>query len=123
MTPKILPIKKHPCFKKYNCTGKLRVDVNTHNGEIAEIILLPEKGGCEPNLQLIGRLLTAMIECNIDINYILTLLEKNKTCPAPIMRMNREKLPREECGIGGCSKIILEAIKEKQCNISTKVSQ
>ncbi len=113
MTPKIIPIKKNLHFKKYNCTGKLRVDVNTHNGEICEVILLPEKGGCKANLQLIGRLLTFCMDCNISLEHILDVLEKTETCPAPVMRMNREKLPREECGIGGCSKIILEAIKEK----------
>lgn len=113
MTDKIRPTRKNHHFKKYNCAGKLRVDVLTHDGEISEVILLPEIGGCKYNLQLIGRLLTAMLECNIDPNFIIDILEKTDACPAPVARMNREKLPREEVGIGGCSKIILQAIQEK----------
>lgn len=109
---KINPTKKIKHFKKYNCSGKLRVEV-IKNGEISEVILLPEGGGCKYNLQLIGRLLTLLFECNIDIKHILEVLEKTDPCPAPVARMNREKLPKEEVGIGGCPKIILQAIKEK----------
>lgn len=113
MTPKILPTRRNHHFKKYNCTGKLRVDVLLRDGEVVEVILLPESGGCKYNLQLIGRMLTAMLECNMDIHYILSILEKTDPCPAPVSRMNREKLSKEEVGIGGCAKIILQAIKEK----------
>jgi len=120
---KITPVKKNSHFKKYNCSGKLRVDVRVRDGEICEIILLPEGGGCKHNLQLIGRLLTFCFECNIDINHILSILEKNDPCPSPTSRMNREKLPREECGIGGCSKIILEALKEKIGEIEKSKTQ
>ena len=114
MATKILPTKKNHHFKRYNCSGKLRVEVIKKDGEIIEIILLPEGGGCKHNLQLIGRLLTGMMDCNIDTGFIMELLEKNDPCPAPVARMNREKLDKSEVGIGGCSKIILEAMKEKQ---------
>jgi hypothetical protein len=109
---KISPTKKMQHFKKYNCAGKLRVEV-IKNGDINEIILLPEGGGCKYNLQLIGRLLTLLFECNIDIKHIIEVLEKTDACPAPMSRMNREKLEKEQVGIGGCPKIILAAIKEK----------
>jgi hypothetical protein len=84
------------------------------DGEVVEVLLLPEGGGCKHNLQLIGRLLTAMMECNIDTGFIMELLDKTDPCPAPVARMNREKLNKEEVGVGGCSKIILAAMKEKQ---------
>ena len=113
MTGKILPVRKNHHFKKYNCSGKLRVDVLKKDGEIIEVLLLPEGGGCKYNLQLIGRLLTGMLDCNIDTGFIIELLEKTDPCPASVARMNREKLNKEEVGIGGCSKIILQAIKEK----------
>jgi hypothetical protein len=119
---KITPTKKIPHFKKYNCSGKLRVDILT-NGDINEVILLPENGGCKHNLQLIGRLITLILECNIDIKCLLNVLEKTDPCPAPISRMNREKLPREEIGIGGCSKIILTAILEKLNEITKKETE
>lgn len=113
MTPKIVPTKSAPRFEKYNCTGKLRVDVRTNDGEISEVINLPKGGGCKYNLQLIGRLLTLLLECNIDIKYIIKTLEDTDPCPAVVSRMNREKLNKDECGLGGCPKIILAAIKEK----------
>ena len=113
MTEKVLPTRKNHHFKKYNCSGKLRVDVIKKDGEVVEVLLLPEGGGCKHNLQLIGRLLTGMLDCNIDVNFIIALLEKTDPCPASTSRMNREKLDKEEVGIGGCSKIILQAIKEK----------
>jgi hypothetical protein len=111
MTNKISP-KKVPHFKKYNCSGKLRVEVLA-NGDVKEVILLPEGGGCKYNLQLIGRLLTLLFECNIDTKHILDALDKNDPCPAPVARMNREKLIKEEVGLGGCAKIILTALQEK----------
>lgn len=118
MTPKITPSKQIPRFEKFNCAGKLRVQVNIDKGEISEVICLPKKGGCKYNLQLIGRLITSMLECNIDINYLIKILEDNDPCPAVVMRMKRENLPQEECGVGGCSKIILAAIKQKYDEIS-----
>jgi hypothetical protein len=114
---KISPTKKANHFKKYNCSGKLRVEV-IKNGDINEIILLPEGGGCKHNLQLIGRLLTLLFECNIDTKHILEVLEKNDPCPSPLARMNRENLAKEQVGVGGCPKIILAAIKEKLGEVS-----
>ncbi len=113
MTGKILPMKKNHHFKKYNCSGKLRVDVLIKDHELSEIILLPEGGGCRHNLQLIGRLLTGMIDCNLDTDFILSMLDKTDPCLAPVSRMNREKLPKEDVGLGGCPKIIAQAIREK----------
>lgn len=113
MMAKIVPTKKVKRFEKYNCSGKLRVQVNVDNGEVSEVILLTKKGGCKYNLQLIGRLITGMLECNISIDYILSILDDNDPCPAPMMRAKRENLPLEECGLGGCSKIIKMAIEEK----------
>ncbi|MCP3681067.1 MAG: hypothetical protein GY861_00115 [bacterium] len=118
MTPKITPCKRIKRFEKYNCAGKLRVQVNEEGGEITEVICMPKKGGCKYNLQLIGRLISGMLECNIDIHYITSILEANDPCPAVVMRMKREDLPQEDCGIGGCSKIILNAITEKLNEIS-----
>jgi hypothetical protein len=118
MTPKITPTKKCKRFEKKNCTGILRVEVKTDSGEISEIILLPKKGGCKFNLQLIGRLLTGMLECNIDVNYLLSILDANDPCPAVVLRMKRENGNKEEYGIGGCSKIIKEAIETKLNEIS-----
>ena len=115
---KITPVKKNHHFKKYNCSGKLRVDVLVKDKEIVEIILLPENGGCERNLELIGRLLSGMLDCNIDINFIISLLEKTAPCSAPTNRMNKEKLNKEDVGIGGCSKIILSSIREKLNEVS-----
>jgi hypothetical protein len=113
MTPKITPSKKVKRFEKYNCGGKLRVQVNKEDGEITEVILLTKKGGCKYNLQLIGRLITFILECNISLDHLLQVLEDNEPCPAPILRQKRENLPMEEVGVGGCSKIILEAMKSK----------
>jgi len=110
---KIRPERKSSRYEKKNCSGKLRVEVKVDEGEISEIILMPKKGGCKYNLQLIGRLLTSMIECNIDINYIITQLEDTDPCPAPLQRWKRENGGKEEYGLGGCPKIILGAIKQK----------
>ena len=116
---KIQPSKRVKRFEKYNCSGKLRVQVNEDNKEVSEIILLTKKGGCTYNLQLIGRLLTFFLECNIDIKHMLQILEDNDPCPAVIMRQKRDNLPIEECGVGGCSKIIKNAIEEKLKEIET----
>jgi len=116
---KIKPTKRVPRFEKYNCSGKLRVDVKaSKDNGLEEVILLPKKGGCECNLQLIGRLITLLCECNIDPTCIIDVLDATKPCSAPTSRMRNEKLPREEVGLGGCSKIILEAIKRKLDEIS-----
>lgn len=111
--PKEGPKKKIKRFEKYNCSGKLRVQVNVDDGEISEIMLLTKRGGCTYNLQLIGRLLTFILECNVDIKYLLQILDDNDPCPAVIMRQKRDNLPIEECGVGGCSKIIKQAIEQK----------
>ena len=118
MTAKITPCKRIKRFEKYNCAGKLRVQVNEEAGEITEVICMPKKGGCKFNLQLIGRLISGMLECNIDIHYITSILEANEPCHSPTSRAKRENLPMEEVGTGGCSKIILNAIKEKLNEIS-----
>ncbi|MHA1853864.1 MAG: TSCPD domain-containing protein [Candidatus Heimdallarchaeaceae archaeon] len=123
MTPKITPTKNRKRFKKYNCSGRLRVDVIIDDGEISEVILLPERGGCKYNQQLIGRLISGMLACNISIDYILQILDKNDPCPSVVMRMKRENLPKEECGLGGCSKIVKEAIELKLKEINDKISK
>jgi len=113
MVAKITPTKKVKRFEMYNCAGKLRVDVKVDEGEISEVILMTKKGGCKYNLQLIGRMITSMLECNIDINYICSILEANDPCPSPTARSKREELNDCPIGHGGCSKIILKAIQEK----------
>lgn len=118
---KIRPSKRVPRFEKYNCTGKLRVEVKS-NGEIEEVILMPKKGGCKALLQTIGKLITGMLECNIDPNYILEILDSVDPCTAPKDRIEyREgKIPKEELGLGGCARIIAQAIKEKLDGLPTK---
>jgi len=123
MVAKVVPTKNRRRFKKYNCAGKLRVDVLVDDGEVSEVILLAEKGGCKYNQQLIGRLISGMLSCNIQLEYIMSILEKTEPCPAVISRMKRENLPKEECGLGGCSKIVLAAIKEKLDGIQRVVEQ
>ena len=120
MVTKVTPTKKVERFERYNCTGKLRVQINTNGSEITEVINMPKKGGCKYNLQLIGRLITGMLECNIDINYILSILDDNDPCPSPASRMKRENLNREETGLGGCSKIIKVAIENKLNELQKK---
>ena len=110
---KIQPTKRTKRFERYNCSGKLRVQVLVEGGEVSEVILLPKKGGCKYNLQLIGRLITFLLECNIDVNHLIKILDDTDPCPAPLARAKREGLPTEEVGVGGCSKIILKAIQEK----------
>ena len=113
MTKGIRPTKEIPKWEKYNCTGRLRVEVKKDNGDIIEVIVLPKEGGCETNLKAIGSLITGMMECNISTEYICEILEGVKPCQSPSSRMNREELPREKVGIGGCPKIIAQAIREK----------
>jgi len=111
---KIVPTKKVSRFEKYNCTGKLRVEVKKDAGEITELILLPKKGGCRILLQLIGRLITCMLECNVSLDYIKSILRDTDPCTAPKERMDRAEIPKEELGFGGCPKIILQAIEAKE---------
>lgn len=113
MSAKVKPTKKIKKFERYNCSGKLRVQVNVDGGEVSEVILLTKKGGCKYNLQLIGRLITFALELNADVNDILKVLDDNDPCPAVIRRMKDEGLPKEETGVGGCAKIIKQAIEEK----------
>lgn len=112
---KIRPTRRVPRFEKYNCTGKLRVDVKGNGDGIEEVILLPKKGGCKTLLQCIGRLITGMLECNIDHNYIIELLEDTDPCTAPKDRVDYKegKIKKEELGFGGCPRIISQAIREK----------
>ena len=113
---KIKPTKKVPRFERYNCSGKLRVDVkNDSNGDLEEIIILPKGGGCETNLKTIGSFITFCLECNIDTDAILEVLDKQKACTAPKDRADYKKgdIPREELGFGGCPRIIAQAIREK----------
>jgi hypothetical protein len=104
-------------IKKYNCCGKLRCDVLLEKGDgVSEVILLPENGGCVSNIELIGRLIDCILTDNRNktpIERVIAVLEKTRPCQAPTTRMYREQLPKEEVGLGGCSKIILEAIKER----------
>lgn len=113
MVAKITPVKKVKRFEMYNCAGKLRVDVKIDEGEISEVICMTKKGGCRYNLQLIGRMITSMLECNIDIHFICSILDDNDPCPSPTSRSKREELKDCLVGHGGCSKIILKAIQEK----------
>jgi len=113
MSAKIIPTRKNPRFKKFICNGRLRVDVTVENDEVTEVILLPEKGGCRFNLQLIGRLITGMLSCNISLDYILSLLDENDPCSAPMLRAKRENLNIGDVGVGGCAKVIKRAIEEK----------
>ena len=122
MTPaKIRPTKQVPRFERYNCTGKLRVDVKLDNNEVTEVILLPKKGGCKTLQQCIGKLITAMLECNLDVNFILEVLDSVDPCTAPKDRVDYKegKITKEAMGLGGCPRIIAQAIKEKlnQCVI------
>ena len=112
---KIRPTKHIKRFERYNCTGKLRVEVKMEDGEVSEIINLPKRGGCKTLLQTIGKLLTGMLECNIDINYILEILESVDPCTAPKDRVDYKdgRIPKESLGFGGCPRIIANAIKEK----------
>ena len=113
MTNKIRPTREIPKWEKYNCTGRLRVEVKKSDGEVIEVIVLPKEGGCETNLKCIASLITGMLECNIAVDYICEILEGVKACPAPASRMRKEDLPREKTGVGGCPKIIAQAIREK----------
>ena len=113
MTNKIRPTKEIPKWEKFNCTGRLRVEVKRENGDILEVICMPKEGGCETNLKAIASLVIGMLECNISVEYICEILEGIKPCPSPSARMNRENLPREKTGIGGCPRIIAQAIREK----------
>ena len=113
MVAKITPTKKVKRFEMYNCSGKPRVDVKVDEGEVSEVICMPKKGGCKYNLQLIGRMITSMLECNIDIHFICSILEANEPCPSPTARSKREELKDCPIGHGGCAKIILKAIQEK----------
>ena len=112
---KLVPIKTAPRFERYNCTGKLRVEVKGPKGEVEEVILLPKGGGCETNLKAIGSLLTLFCECNIDMNVVVEALEKVRPCTAPKERQDYKegKIAKEDLGFGGCPKIIAEAIRMK----------
>ncbi len=120
MVAKITPTKKVKRFEMHNCAGKLRVDVKVDDGEISEVILMTKKGGCKYNLQLIGRMITSMLECNIDIHFICSILDANDPCPAPTARSKREELKDCQVGHGGCSKIIMKAIQEKLDGLQIK---
>ena len=116
MTDKIRPSKRVNRFELYNCTGKLRVEVKVskENG-LEEVILMPKRGGCKTNLQLIGKLITGMCECNIDPHYILEVLDSVDPCTSPKERTDYKegKIKKEELGFGGCTRIIEKAIKQK----------
>ncbi len=86
------------------------------NGDgIEEVILLPKKGGCKTLLQAIGKLITGMLECNIDVNYIVEILESVDPCTAPKERQDYKNgsIKKDELGFGGCPRIIAQAIREK----------
>lgn len=113
MVAKIRPTKRVPRFERYNCTGKLRVDVKGNGEGIEEVILLPKRGGCKTLLQTLGKLITAMLECNIDPNFIVEILDSVDPCTSVKDRPDRKDLKKEEMGWGGCPKIVMNAIKEK----------
>ena len=113
---KIRPSKRVPRFEKYNCTGKLRVDVKKdEEGGVEEVIILPKKGGCKYNLQAIGKLVTAMLECNIDPWFIVEVLESVDPCTAPKDRIDFKDgtISKDDLGFGGCPRIVALAIKQK----------
>jgi len=116
MTNKIKPTRIVKKMEKYNCTGKLRVKVDKEDGEISEVVMLPKGGGCKSNLETIGRLVTAMLECNIDLDFILEILESSAPCTAVKDRADVRDgtLPKNEIGFGGCSRILAWAIKQKR---------
>ena len=115
VTGKIRPTKRVSRFEKYNCTGKLRVEVKVEDGEVTEVINMPKRGGCKTLLQTIGKLITAMLECNIDIQYVLEILDSVDPCTAPKERHDYKDgtIAKEDLGFGGCPRIIAKAIKEK----------
>jgi hypothetical protein len=113
MTDKIKPKKKIHKWEKYNCTGKLRVEIKASNGDIDEVYLMPKKGGCKTLIESLGRMVTFCLECNIDPKYIIDALENTTPCTAPTLRQKRENLPKEEIGFGGCPKIVAQAMREK----------
>jgi len=113
---KIRPTRKVPRFELHNCTGRLRVDVKqTADGDLEEVINLPKGGGCKVNLQAIGKLITAMLECNIDPWFIVETLESVDACTAVKDRSEWKegKIKKEEMGFGGCPRIIARAMREK----------
>ena len=112
---KIRPTKTVPRFEKYNCTGKLRVDIEEKDGDIIEIQLFPKGGGCRTLQQAIGKLTTGMLECNIDPWYIVEILESVDPCHAVKERpeFREGKIERELMGFGGCPRIVAQALREK----------
>ena len=95
--------------------SKLRVDVKRGEDGIEEVILLPKKGGCKTLHQAIGKLITGMLECNIDPYYIAEILESVDPCTAPKDRSDYKDgtIKKESLGFGGCPRIILEAMRKK----------
>lgn len=110
---KIRPVKQIKKWEKYNCTGKLRLEVKVDKEDTLEVIALPKHGGCEFLIKAICAVITAMSECNIDHRFIVETLRKVKPCGTPTKRMQRENLPREQVGVGGCAHIIADAIEDK----------
>ena len=115
MVAKIRPTKRVPRFERYNCTGRLRVEIKTDDDGISEVILLPKGGGCKTLINTISRLLTFCLECCIDINDILKVLDSVDACTAPKDRTDYKegKIEKELLGFGGCPRIIATAIREK----------
>ena len=113
---KIRPTKRVPRFEKYNCTGKLRVDVKSNKEDgVYEVILLPKRGGCKILHQAIGQLITGMLECNLDPWFIVETLDKVDPCTAPKDREDYKKgeIKKEEMGFGGCPRILSAAIRKE----------
>ena len=116
---KIKPTRQSKRFEKYICHGKLRVDIKKENGDFIECKNMPKEGGCQINIEALGRFITGFWECNIINDFVKDILRKCRPCPSPKerylrLRGTKDEIPKEEIGFGGCPKIILMAIEEME---------
>lgn len=95
-------------FKKRIACGKIRVTVNVDDDAYPiEVMLRTVDGGCAANQETIGRLITLLMECNVDLDHVLHQMNK-VICRA--CKTTKAKKPDEEISLS-CSKAVAECLQ------------
>ena len=67
---------KSSTYKLSVACGKLKIVIMDEENYPVEVLIRNTEGGCEANQEVIGRLVTLLLESNIDVSFIIEQLEK-----------------------------------------------
>jgi len=97
---------KSSTYKLDVSCGKLKIVIMDEEDYPVEVLLRNVEGGCEANQETIGRLLTLLLESNIDCDVIIEQLEKVicMACKTTVAKGKTVHL--------SCAKAIAWALKE-----------